>query len=178
MPSLLHFLAFNRPSSSRGMTLMELLITLAVASVLLTLATPSIINLYSSNALTTQANEIVSLLNYARSEAIGRNRTILFCRANNLSDSTCVTSKGSWKNWLILSGTSVIRRGTLSNRAGMILTSNFTNDTITFSPDGLARNGANLVNGQFLQIQTATSTRCVVMGAGSRTNVKNITGNC
>jgi type IV fimbrial biogenesis protein FimT len=76
-------------ATARGFTLVELMVTLTVASVLLVIAVPSFRNLIVSNALTTAANELVGALNLARMEAVKRNASVQFCSdvaANNTSD--------------------------------------------------------------------------------------------
>ena len=54
------------PARSRGFTLIELMVTIAVAAILLALAVPSFKTLTVSHALTTTANDIVGALNLAR----------------------------------------------------------------------------------------------------------------
>jgi type IV fimbrial biogenesis protein FimT len=58
---------------NRGFTLMELLVTLTVLGIVMTLAAPSFASFVLSNRLKTTAFELVVSLNYARSEAIKRN---------------------------------------------------------------------------------------------------------
>lgn len=62
----------------RGFTLIELLVTIVVLAVLLTLAAPSFRDVIQNNRVTAQANELVSALNLARSEAVkqGRNAQV------------------------------------------------------------------------------------------------------
>ncbi len=57
---------------NRGFTLVELLVTLAVAALLLAVAVPSFNRLIISNRLTTQANDVVNRLAQARNEAVKR----------------------------------------------------------------------------------------------------------
>ncbi len=81
---------------NRGFTLVELMVTLAVAAILLSMAVPSFTNTIKNNRLTTQANDLISSLNYARSEAIRRGASV-----------TVETSDGSanWHNgWTIKDG--------------------------------------------------------------------------
>ena len=85
----------------RGFTLVELAITLVVATVLLVIAVPSFRNITNANRLTTAANEMVGSLNLARMEAIKRNGSTQFCSdlaTNNTSDtlgSSCGTQAGA-----------------------------------------------------------------------------------
>lgn len=63
--------------AQHGVTLNELLITLAIMAVLLGLAIPSFSNLMRSMRLTTINNELVGALAYARSEAVKRQRAVI-----------------------------------------------------------------------------------------------------
>ena len=65
-----------------GFTLLELMITLAVAAVLAGIAIPSFKSSISSNRLTTNTNELVTALNLARSEAIKRGKRVVVRRTN------------------------------------------------------------------------------------------------
>jgi type IV fimbrial biogenesis protein FimT len=82
----------------RGFTLVELMITMAVALVLIMIAVPSFKTMTLSNKLTTTANDLVGAINVARMEAIKTNSNTQLCSdssANNTSDtlgSACNTS--------------------------------------------------------------------------------------
>ena len=64
-------------------TLIELMITIAVAAVVLTLGVPSFSNVIERNRLTAHINELVATLNFARSEAVRRNSSIKVCHSAN-----------------------------------------------------------------------------------------------
>jgi len=69
-----------RMPSRRGFTLVELLVVIAIIAILATLAAPSFQDLLKANRVTSQSNEIVSLITLTRSEAIRRsaNAEIVF----------------------------------------------------------------------------------------------------
>lgn len=55
-----------------GFTLVELIATLTIAAILATVAVPSMSTFLKNNRITSQANEFIIAMNYARSEAIKR----------------------------------------------------------------------------------------------------------
>lgn len=57
---------------NRGFTIIELLTTIALLSIIAALAVPSFSSLIKSNRLTSATNELVSVINTARAEAIKR----------------------------------------------------------------------------------------------------------
>jgi type IV fimbrial biogenesis protein FimT len=165
-----------------GFTLIELLVTISVASVLLAIAVPSFNQLILINRLTAQANEVVSALNFARSEAIKRNTRVSLCRVNPSQPDICAAAAGSWQNWIVTpGGGNVVRRGVVNTFSGGIsVQSTLTNDQVMFGPEGLARTGGVIVANQRISICSprAQSGRRVVLGSGSRLSTTPFTGTC
>jgi type IV fimbrial biogenesis protein FimT len=62
----------NEQTKNLGFTLIELIITISIAAILVGIAIPSFGSIIKSTRLTTYANELVSSLNLARSEAVKR----------------------------------------------------------------------------------------------------------
>lgn len=77
--------------NARGFTLVELMITLTIMVLVLTLAVPSFQRLFENNRTTTQANELIASINLARSEAIriGANVSVQ-AAAGGFQDGWCI----------------------------------------------------------------------------------------
>jgi type IV fimbrial biogenesis protein FimT len=73
----------RRKRSIRGFTLLELLITLTVASVILAIATPNFRQFVLNSRMTGAANDLLTSLQFARSEAIKRQRPVGLCPSVN-----------------------------------------------------------------------------------------------
>ena len=84
----------------QGFTLIELIVTLAVVSILLLTGIPMLTQMTTSNRLVTQINSIAGSLSVARSESIKRGVSITLCGSTD--GATCDTS--SWESgWIVFS---------------------------------------------------------------------------
>ncbi len=84
----------------KGVTLIELMITLAILSILVGLAAPAFDSIRLSSRLRAYSNELVAGALLARSEAIKRNSVVKLCVMNPNGDD-CQNST-EWENgWLI-----------------------------------------------------------------------------
>jgi len=70
----------RRPLAA-GFTLLELMITLVIAALFLTVGVPSYLNLIRNSRAATNANELVTALTLARSEAVRRAANVTICRS-------------------------------------------------------------------------------------------------
>lgn len=91
----------GRARVARGFTIVELMVTLAVAAVLIAIAVPSFRSITLSNRLTTTANAFVDAINTARLDAIKRNSSAQLCsnsaslNGSDLLGTTCGTGTGA-----------------------------------------------------------------------------------
>jgi type IV fimbrial biogenesis protein FimT len=69
----------HAPAPARGVTLIELLVTIVVLGVLLAMGLPSLRDFLVGNRLSSNVNGFIGLVNYARSEAIVRNQDVVVC---------------------------------------------------------------------------------------------------
>jgi type IV fimbrial biogenesis protein FimT len=71
--------AADVPCRTSGFTLVELMITIAVAAILLLIAVPSFSKIINTNRLNAAANAMIGALNTARMAAIQQNTSAQFC---------------------------------------------------------------------------------------------------
>lgn len=78
-------------SRTRGFTLMELMIALAVAAIILTLAVPNFSRFRLNNRLSNAANDALSVITRARTDAIKRQISVSLCASTvpNAAAPTC-----------------------------------------------------------------------------------------
>ncbi len=107
-----------------GFTIVELLITLFVASILLAIAVPSYQTLIRNNRLTSQINTFVTSLQYARTEAIRRNAMVSI-GAQNAANNANEWGPG-WRVWVDTNRNGVEDGGELALKVETALTDNNT----------------------------------------------------
>ena len=91
-------------SRNSGFTLVELMVTLAVMTILVTVAVPAFIDVIRDNRQIAATNELVTALNYARSEAIKRGVPVSVCRCVDNASATpsCDESGSDWSvGWMV-----------------------------------------------------------------------------
>lgn len=86
---------------SRGFSLVELLITLAILTIALSIGVPSMSQWLQNNQIRNAAESIQSGLQLARAEAVRRNTPVRFQLASNLEASCAPASTDAPSHWLV-----------------------------------------------------------------------------
>jgi type IV fimbrial biogenesis protein FimT len=86
-----------------GFTLIEALVAIAIAAIILGIAVPNFQDFMRNTRLTTQANDFVLALAFAKSEAVKRNRDVVVCSSSNAT--SCANSTNWHIGWIVHSDT-------------------------------------------------------------------------
>ena len=137
--------------------MIELMITLFIVGVLLTMGLPSLKTFMQGNQLVAATNELISALHVARSEAIKINSRVSICESSNGKD--CATT-GDWKDGWIVFVDAADPSGDLNNTGLPCVAAN--EDCLLRIHDGftdnqLAVNGIYDSNGNAISSFTFTS---------------------
>ena len=155
----------KRKRSTHGFTLIELMVVIAVAAILLTLAAPSFSSLIAAQRLRNASFDLVSDLLLARSEALKLQRTVVLTPSSTGAD--------GWANgWSInvdsSSGTVITTRSGLPAAVRFVPTpSSLT--SLSYGPDGRLSSGAAFtVRADAADAQSMTTWSCVRLDATGR----------
>lgn len=83
----------------KGFTVIELMIVIAIAAILATLAGPSFTSFMNNTSQNSAFSQLQGDLNRARSEAIKRNARVLVC--NSTTGSSCSTATDWSSGWVV-----------------------------------------------------------------------------
>jgi type IV fimbrial biogenesis protein FimT len=81
--------------------LIELMMTVSIAMILLTVAAPSFFNVINNNRLTVEANDLVVNLSLARSQAKVRKQRVVVCKSSNGKDCSTADTTNWEDGWLM-----------------------------------------------------------------------------
>lgn len=162
-----------------GMTLMELLVTLSIAAILLTVAIPAFDSMLQRNRFATLANDLLTNLHLSRSEATKRNSRVALCKS---SDGVSCSGSGHWgQGWIVfhdVNNNAQIDEGEEILRAHESIASNLVlkgNTPVESYVSYAAMGGARLLSGAF-QAGTLTLCRESTEGGEAREIVISATG--
>ena len=171
----------------RGFTLVELLVVLAVGSILLAIAVPGYAFFVHSGRLAAVTNSLVSALQLARSEAIKRGVRITVCKTSNPGASlpACDYTAGWHQGWLVFKDEGTrgvldpqdellhIQQAVVSNGL-TVATTNFSS-YVSYLPNGMSQGPNYLGNGTF-KLCLEHSERSVILSMTGR--IRLASGSC
>src|ERR1700722_2757820 len=92
----------RRPTAQTGFTLMELLMTIAIAAIVATIGIPSFQYVTNSNRVAGEVNGLLGDMQFARGEAIKEGQTVTVCVSTD--GALCATGTTTWNSgWLVFS---------------------------------------------------------------------------
>ena len=156
---------------ARGFTMIEMLMTIAIAGILTALAVPSFRFITNSNRIASEVNGLLGDLQLARAQAIRDGRNVTVCQS---TDGTNCTNSTSWQlGWIVFSdptnvgvwdaNETYIRKQKIFSGTDGFVASN--NQPITFNRQGYAVGLP--AAGTVLTLQDSTNnaawTRCLVI---------------
>jgi type IV fimbrial biogenesis protein FimT len=141
---------------SRGFSLIELITTLAVAAIILTVGVPGFQTMVQNNRMTTDLNRLVTDLNLARMEAIKRGEDVTICKKNTAG--TNCDNANTWDlGWIVFNDPD--RDGIVDDVEEIIrvnpeldtgITLTFDHDRVTYTSQGFVKEGADNFAGSFV----------------------------
>lgn len=167
-----------------GFTLIELMVTIAVLAILISIAIPNYQNMVLTNRMAAQANQVITALNYARSEAVKRGATATVC---STSGGTACAGSTDWSTgWMVFAdangdGTvgadeAVLRVWPALNTGNTLNAGGINPGRVTFTATGFAT-GFNTTF-RLCDSRGPTEAREIIINAMGRSYAKKGTASC
>jgi type IV fimbrial biogenesis protein FimT len=170
-------------SANRGFTLIELMITLVILGILITVGVPSLADFVATQRVRTTASDLMADMAFARAEAIKESRRVIMQRVAGATS----TWKDGWNICVDLNGDNTCSAGEirksatpLSGRTKMCATTAELGNNIVFRPDGrivrntaVAANDGILISDDFDDGNAANNrARLVFLGVSGRPSMQ------
>jgi len=126
----------------QGFTLVELIVTLAIAAILLNIAAPSFASAMLNARIASNTNLLTQSIHFGRSEAVKGLQPVSICaRATNTS---CETTNDWSKGWIVYSDSSAVgNAGTLDAADEILKIVTLDTDSVSITAEAIVGNSAN-----------------------------------
>lgn len=167
---------------AHGFTLIELMVTLSVMAILMSIAVPNFQSFILNSRITTQTNNFIMALMLARSEAVKRGSTVTVCSSTNGTSCAGLTNwGGGWLVFVDADGDGAVDAGDLPVQVGQALSggntlNGGTRTRVTYGGNGFASG----FNGTFSLCDSrgATSSRRIILNNQGRVRTETGGGTC
>jgi type IV fimbrial biogenesis protein FimT len=164
-----------------GFTIPEIIITLGIIAIILSMAVPGVGSMIKDNRLATQLNRVVADIHLARSEAAKRDVRVIICRSASPNAPTPVcggttqlwdtgyivfADDGNYSNNVYNSGTDILlRRGQPALPGVRMRTTWSWNNNLEFNPNGTTNEGGAIAIMSFCDDRGHTQGRQIQVPA-------------
>ena len=161
-----------------GFTMIEMMMTIAIATIVMTLAIPSFRYITNANRISAEINGLLGDMQFARAEAIKEGQGVTVCVSTD--HTTCAANDTDWEHgWIVVSSLPAVGVLRVQNQFSSTDTfQSLTLSTVTFNREGYAAgiaNGGSLIT---LHDSTATSawTRCLSLSFSGQMTTEMVNG--
>lgn len=129
-------LSYASRKPARGITMLEVMVAVAILSIITGLAIPSLRSTVQNSRAAAHSNAFIAALNFARSEAVKRRAAVTICTSSNGTSCRAAgtSDANNWhKGWIVTANGTVLRVD-----AGMDTAFSLTGNTnqVTFASTG------------------------------------------
>jgi type IV fimbrial biogenesis protein FimT len=172
------------PLTTRGFTIIELMITISVLAILLAIGVPAFNEVVRNNRTAAQTNEFVGALSLARSEATKRGMPVSICAANDSQSGCAGLNVASWEfGWLVFTdltgvvgafdGTDTLLQQSRRVTGGITLNSNNIG-FVRYAPSGLPSQAVDVAFGVVHEQCSGINRRNVAIERTGRINTSKV----
>jgi type IV fimbrial biogenesis protein FimT len=169
----------STPFKQAGVTMVELIITMAIAGILMAMGVSSYKYVTKSNRAAGEINALLGDLQFSRYEAVKEGLSVTICPAASTSATTCDTGNTNWsEGWIVLSNALSGTTGTANVLRRQVAFSSLssanplTADTLTstvsnviFNREGFATGLGGVITFTLHDsLSTMSYTRCLMLG--------------
>ena len=157
------------PGHQRGFTLTELFTAVAVAAILAAVALPNLQEFMQNNARSTRLNNLVTALNYARSDAVSQRRSTRVCASSD--NASCSGNNQFHRGVVVMTGATLLRTFIASDSNAYTLLGTNADGTalsqVAFAPNGRATGAVGNARFTLCDARGTPEARAVVLsGSG------------
>jgi type IV fimbrial biogenesis protein FimT len=146
-------------TQSRGFTLLELVIIIAILGLTMAFAAPGLLSMIKNNRISGAANDFVAAMQFAKAETASRINPVTLCKSN-ATGSACVGGDDWQQGWIVFSdldGNAAVDTGAGDT---VLLVHEALQDTISF---GGTAGVANSITYRPSGITSVTSTEVLIL---------------